>query len=57
MSIPVTEIKAENYLISPAFQPDGTIKREDLDWCIKLVSDNPKRWRLSVQYHKLIRAR
>lgn len=38
--------------ISPAFQPDGSVKREDLDWCIDLVKTHPA-WRLSVQMHKL----
>lgn len=38
--------------ISPAFEADGTLRRETLDWCIEMVQDHP-RWRLSVQQHKL----
>jgi organic radical activating enzyme len=44
-------IDADHYVVSPAHQADGTLRREDLDWCIQLVKDNP-RWRLSVQQHK-----
>ena len=49
--IPKTVVKADNYLISPAF--DGLdLGKRNLDWCIQLVKENPK-WRLSVQMHKL----
>lgn len=48
--IPKTSIKAEHYLISPAFEPWG-LHPDTLDWCISLVKENPK-WRLSVQQHK-----
>lgn len=52
MGIPKPKCVAANYTISPAFQSDGTVKKEDLEWCIDLVKNNPK-WRLSVQLHKL----
>lgn len=48
--IPKTTVKADHYLISPAFSGDD-LNSEDLKWCIKLVQENPK-WRLSVQQHK-----
>lgn len=48
--IPKTRIKADYYLISPAFSGDN-LNDEDLGWCIRLVQENPK-WRLSVQQHK-----
>ncbi len=51
-ALPEPSIQAEHYLISPAFQPDGTVKREDLEWCIRLVLENP-RWRLTMQQHKI----
>jgi organic radical activating enzyme len=38
-------------LVSPAFDPDGRVSRETLEWCIELVKQNP-RWRLSCQQHK-----
>lgn len=48
--IPQTVVKADYYLVSPAF--DGNeLDRETLDWCLGLVRDHP-RWRLSVQQHK-----
>ena len=53
--IPKTVVEAAYYLISPAF--DGlTMDQRALDWCVKLVKENPK-WRLSPQYHKLLQAR
>lgn len=54
-AIPRPTVEARHYLISPAFGPDG-LRREDLDWCVNLVRDNP-RWRLSVQLHKFIGVR
>lgn len=51
MGIPQTQVKAEHYLISPAFRSDG-LDRETLEWCIQLCRDNPP-WRLSLQQHKL----
>jgi 7-carboxy-7-deazaguanine synthase len=50
-AIPRTAVEAEHYLVSPAF--DGPeVDPRTLDWCIRLVRDNPP-WRLSVQQHKL----
>jgi organic radical activating enzyme len=50
-AIPQTVVEADHYLISPAFDgPD--LDRRALDWCIRLVRENPP-WRLSVQQHKL----
>lgn len=46
--IPVPKATADYYLLSPAFP----ITLECLEWCIKLVKENPE-WRLSVQQHKL----
>ena len=54
-AIPRTVVKAEHYLISPAFEGDQVDPRT-LDWCIRLCRDNPP-WRLSVQQHKLWRVR
>lgn len=49
-SVPKTVVTAEHYLISPAF--NGLyIDRKALDWCIRLVKENPQ-WRLSLQRHK-----
>jgi 7-carboxy-7-deazaguanine synthase len=50
--IPKPAIKASHKFISPAFQPDGSLRRDDLDWCIALVHQNPG-WSMSVQQHKL----
>lgn len=49
--IPKPSVPASNYLLSPRFNPDGTIDRRSLAHCIDLVKQNPK-WRLSVQQHK-----
>lgn len=57
MSIPSPCIKADNYLISPAFQPDGSLRQEDLQWCIDLVKAHPQKWQLGMQYHKFIDVR
>lgn len=51
-AIPQTVVNALVKLISPAAQPDGTFKREDVEWCTQLVLDNPT-WRLSMQQHKI----
>jgi len=42
--------------ISPACQPDGVYRKEDIDWCVNLVKENPG-WRLSMQVHKLLQIR
>jgi organic radical activating enzyme len=57
MGLPETSIQAKHFLISPPFQPDGSINRGDLSWCIELVKKNPKQWNLSIQYHKLVGVR
>lgn len=57
MPIPQSGITAEHYLISPAFQPDGSIRQEDLEWCLELVKLNPGKWSLTMQYHKLLGVR
>jgi 7-carboxy-7-deazaguanine synthase len=49
-ALPRTVVKAEHFLLSPAFDGDG-LDRRALDWCIRLCKDNPP-WRLSVQQHK-----
>ena len=54
-AIPKTAVKADHYLISPAF--DGMhVDNKTMQWCIDLVKDHPK-WRLSVQQHKAINIR
>lgn len=54
-AIPKTVVKAEHYLISPAFE-GADVDPRTLDWCIRLCKDNPP-WRLSVQQHKLWKVR
>lgn len=65
--LPRTTIKADHYLISPAFtwvgcDHDGdcappacpgptALEPETLEWCIRLCLENPP-WRLSAQQHK-----
>lgn len=62
--LPDTNIKADHYLVSPAFGPcdhDGDceppacpgyhLDADTLAWCIRLVRENPA-WRLSCQQHK-----
>jgi 7-carboxy-7-deazaguanine synthase len=57
MQIPETSIEAEYYLISPAFLPDGAVKREDFDWCVDLVKQHSDKWALTIQYHKILGVR
>ena len=57
MAIPTATIKATHYLISPGFQSDGTVSLSDLEWCMKLIKENPDQWSLSVQYHKILNIR
>ncbi len=47
--IPKPSTKAENYLISPAFE-GGRLDPRTLEWCVRLCLENPQ-WRLSVQQH------
>lgn len=49
--IPRPKAVADFQYISPAFEADGSLLRDTLEWCIKLVKENPD-WRLSVQQHK-----
>lgn len=55
-SIPKPSIKADNYLISPAFEATGEVLPETLNHCISLVKNHPE-WRLSLQLHKFLRIR
>lgn len=57
MSIPEPVVIAEHNLISPAFQSDGSVRAEDLEWCVDLVKRNPEKWSLSIQYHKYLKVR
>jgi 7-carboxy-7-deazaguanine synthase len=54
-SIPRPSLDAVHKFISPAWSPEG-LKQADLEWCIKLVLENPD-WSLSWQAHKLWRIR
>ena len=54
-AIPRTVVEADHYVISPAFD-GGELDPRTLDWCIRLVRENPP-WRLSVQQHKLWKVR
>jgi 7-carboxy-7-deazaguanine synthase len=56
MALPETVVRADHHLVSPAFQPDGSVRLEDLDWCLSLIAENPA-WLLSLQLHKLIARR
>lgn len=49
--IPQTRVKADHYLISPAFD-GGVVLPKTLAWCSELVKQNPS-WRLSCQLHKM----
>jgi organic radical activating enzyme len=50
-ALPKTVVKADHYLLSPAWEADG-LPKENLQWCLKLCQEHPQ-WRLSVQLHKL----
>lgn len=54
MALPLTSIEADHYFISPAFQADGSLAKEDLDWCVDLSKESAGKWKLSVQMHKLL---
>lgn len=54
--IPKTTIEAEHRFVSPAREPDGTLKRETLEWTIEQIKQNQK-YRLSIQSHKLLSMR
>jgi organic radical activating enzyme len=53
--IPKPACKADHFLLSPAWSPEG-LRREDLQWVIELVKANPS-WRLSLQTHKWMTVR
>lgn len=53
MGLPKTVIKAEHYLLSPAFDANGVLTPDNLNWCLNLTKQDPK-WRLSVQLHKIV---
>lgn len=53
--IPRPSLKSRHHFISPACGPNG-YDRETIEWCIKLVKENPQ-WRLSLQTHKLLAIR
>jgi 7-carboxy-7-deazaguanine synthase len=55
-ALPVLPITATYYLISPACQPEGNFRAEDVAWCLNLVRENPM-WRLSLQWQKLLSIR
>ncbi len=52
MAIPKPTVKADNLLISAAWEAEGPSKK-NIEWCIRLVTENPA-WRLSLQQHKLM---
>ena len=54
-ALPETRVEAGHYWISPAFEGDR-VDRRTLEWCIRLVQENPK-WGLSVQMHKFLGVR
>ncbi len=56
MGIPIPKTISENKLISIPFQADGSVSQKDIDWCIRLVKENPE-WRLCVQAHKFLSIR
>lgn len=49
--IPRTCVQATEKYISPAFEPDGSVKPETMAWCVDLVKRHPD-WTLSCQQHK-----
>ncbi len=55
-ALPKPRLKATHYWISPAFNADGQLERDTLQWCLRLIEENPK-WKLSLQTHKIIGAR
>lgn len=55
-ALPESTVSADHYLLSPACQPDGSFKPEDLQHCLRLVREHPA-WQLSLQLHKLLMVR
>lgn len=55
---PYSQIKARFRFVSPAFPASGEVDPRALAWAMELVERNARdEWRLSVQQHKLWRAR
>lgn len=54
--LPRPRIDAEHYFISPAWESDGTLSHDNLNWAIGLCTKNPP-WKLSIQTHKLLSVR
>jgi organic radical activating enzyme len=52
-ALPVPRIKARRLSLSPAMNVDGHATLDAIEWCVRLVKENPT-WRLSLQTHKLI---
>lgn len=52
-SLPVPNLLAEHYLLSPAFS-DADLDQLAVDHCIRLCKENAP-WRLSLQTHKLLK--
>lgn len=53
---PDSVVESEYKFISVPFQADGTVRKEDLEWCLSFVARNPS-WRLTIQIHKILRIR
>lgn len=53
--LPVLPIRADHYLVSPAFE-DNRLVAENVGWCIELAKQNPQ-WRVSLQQHKILKIR
>lgn len=54
--IPRPVLQATHHFLSPAWDVDAAQTRRNVDWCMRLVHENPQ-WRLSVQMHKLWQVR
>lgn len=54
--IPKPVVESDNLFISPAFEPDGSLKNDTLQHCVSLVKANPQ-WRLSLQIQKFLNIR
>lgn len=55
-ALPKPHAKADNYFLSPVFNPDWSIDYESLIWIMKLIKENPT-WKMSVQTQKLLNLR
>lgn len=53
--LPKTNVVAEHYLISPAFE-GLHLPEENYNWCKSLVK-NDQKWKMSVQQHKMVNIR